>query len=165
MGKRFSGSIALAIILGLSGVVISTFTLITRPTCQTPCSDSPGLKHTWSSYDTTEVITSIIYSRVEDLDLTITLHEGEWIYISFNCYAYSSGPDSTAGVRFYVNGTVSYPYTVIDLIGSGVMYGITLQGIVKDEDPGNYLVSVIAGRSGSDCTYASLSLIVQTVKN
>ena len=146
-------------------MVRSTFTIITRPTCQNPCPDSPGLKQTWSSYDTTETLTSVIYSRIEDLDLTITLHEGEWIWLSFSCYAYTSGINSRAGVRFYVNGTVDYPYILVDLIDSGTMYAIFLQCIVKDELPGTYLASVIAGRSGSDCTYASLSLIVQTIKN
>lgn len=165
MARKFSFSIALSIILGLSAIAIGAFSIISQPTCQSPCPDSPGLKHTWSSYDNLQEITSIIYYRIDDLNLTITVNEGEWIYLFFNCYAYSHGSDSRAGVRFYVNGTVDYPFILVDLIGTTVYYTISLQGIVKDMDPGEYLVSVIAGRSGDDCAYISCSLIVQTLKN
>ena len=83
----------------------------------------------------------------------------------FDAYAYTVATGSRAGVRFYVNGSVAIPFTLVDLDSSATIETISLHGIFKNKPSGEYTISMETTYTGSSFALSQLYLTIEVIQN
>jgi hypothetical protein len=151
----------IALILAIGSIVfgaISYFTITARFSSE---SSSSGIKSTWTSYDYLESIATPSFAPIDDLNISITLNQGEWLLLSFSCYANSLGISSTISFRFYVGGEINDPMHLNYL--DNQVQSISFEGILKNLPIGDYNITILATNTGDDVGLYQQNLIVHTL--
>jgi len=124
-----------------------------------------GIIGVWNSHDTQEDINSLVFTKIDDLNITFELGENQTILLMFNAYAYTIVSGSRAGIRFYVNGSESKPLILVDTDVSPNIVSISLHGIFKNKPAGIYTVSVEAAYAISPFALAESYLTAEVIQN
>ena len=175
--SKSSGLAGLALIIALGALGIGVYQLFF---VSTPSVGESGVVNTWHSVLLDTIDVNFTYEPIDQLNTTIEVSSGEWVYISFAGNAKLDPSDTLRhSLIFYfaVDGTLRSPGFVyeenLDNASEDDVEWIPVSfyAIFKDLDPGIYVISIHVSIVYNPCpaqiggvnSFMGSSLLIQTL--
>ena len=166
---------ALIIALGALGLGVYQIFFVSEPSV-----DESGLVNTWHNLLLNTVDVNSTYEPIDQLNTTIEVNNGEWVYVSF---AGNAKLDPTDTLRhslilyFAIDGDLQTPGFVYEENLDNATEDdvewipVSFYAMFKDLDPGSYVVSIYVSVAYNTCpaqiggvnSFMGSSLLIQTL--
>ncbi len=166
------GSIGLGIFtlfIALGALGLGAYSVFILPNTSGQQATSPSeITHVWAAQRETDLVTPPGYTKIPEMDTTITVSTGENVYFSFNAYYTANIGVLQGGVRI-MRDSVAIPesqrvFNIESSNGASIHFSLTSQVIVEGLSAGQYEieVQVFGWSTGDDERIRSASLLIYT---
>lgn len=179
MSNRSKASIIILILMGAI-IGFGTYYIINLQMQVNQLSGGSGVKNTWYTLLLDNIDVNNTYEPINQLNTTIEVNTGEWVYIAFAGGAKLDPTDTlrhSIGFYFAIDGELEPPgFVYEETLAVGTQDDIewipvSFHAIFKDVNPGTYIISIYVAVLYNTCpaqigglnVFMGSSLLIQTL--
>ncbi len=180
MSNRSKTGTIVLLIIGAGIIGFGTYYIINLQIQINKLSSNSGIKNTWYTLFLNTVDVNNTYEPIDQLNTTIEVNAGEWVYVSFTSNAKLDPTDTlrhSIGFYFAIDGEVEPPgFVYEEILENGSQddvewIPVSFYALFKDLEPGIHIISIYVAVLYNTCPaqigglniFMGSSVLIQTL--